>query len=201
MNRCSCVVLVAVMLTGCAGPLRAPEGGVRADPAALTQWSAAGRMAIAANGEGGSGSFDWAQDGGTTRLDLRGPLGTGAVRLVLTPQSFSLTDGSGQSLDAAAAQADLRTRLGADLPWEQLRYWLLGLPAPDQPASVQDATAVPWRVIDQAGWRLTYESFVDAQGYSLPQRFTAERPSVRVRVVVDRWATANGAPEASKDVP
>ena len=200
MNRWWWVVLAAAMLTGCAGPLRAPEGGVRADPAALTQWSASGRMAIAANGEGGSGSFDWVQDGGTTRLDLRGPLGAGAVRLILTPHSLSLSDGSGRVLDAAAAEADLRARLGADLPWQQMRYWLLGLPAPGEPASVQDASAAPWRVIEQGGWRLTYDSFADAQGYSLPQRFTAERPSVRVRVVVDRWAAASVAPEAAKEL-
>ncbi len=195
------IALAAVTLTGCAGPLLAPEDGARPDPGALTQWSAAGRMAIAANGEGGSGSFEWAQDGGTTRLDLRGPLGAGAVRLTLTPKSLSLADGSGQVLDAAAAEADLRTRLGADLPWGQLRYWLLGLPAPGEPASVQDASAAPWRVIEQAGWRLTYESFTDAQGFSLPQRFTAERPSVRVRVVVDRWSPGGAAPEAAAGAP
>ena len=174
---------------------------MRADPAALTQWSASGRMAIAANGEGGSGAFDWVQDADTTRLDLRGPLGAGAIRLILTPQFLLLTDGSGQSLDSAAAEADLRARLGADLPLEHLRYWLLGLPAPDAPATVQDASAAPWRVIEQAGWRLTYDSFADAQGYSLPQRFTAERPSVRVRVVVDRWTTAGVVPAAPEDAP
>ena len=201
MSRWWCVVLVAVMTAGCAGPLRAPESGLRPDPGALTRWSASGRMAIASNGEGGSGSFDWAQDGGTTRLDLRGPLGTGAVRLTLTPESLSLADGSGQVLDASAAEADLRSRLGTDLPWGELRYWLLGLPAPGQPAAVQDASAAPWRVIEQAGWRLSYESFAEAQGYSLPQRFTAERPSVRVRVVVDRWVTSGSSPGAPGGVP
>ena len=197
MRRAACLLLAAT-LAGCAVSPVAPT--VAPDPDALTVWTASGRMALAANGEGGSGSFDWVQDGGTTRLDLRGPLGAGAVRLILTPHSLSLSDGSGQVLDAAAAEADLRARLGADLPWQQMRYWLLGLPAPGEPASVQDAYAAPWRVIEQGGWRLTYDSFADARGYSLPQRFTAERPSVRVRVVVDRWATASVAPEAAKEL-
>jgi outer membrane lipoprotein LolB len=158
-------------------------------------------MAIAANGEGGSGSFAWAQDGGTTRLDLRGPLGAGAVRLVVTPESLSLADGDGAVLDAEAARADLRARLGTDLPWSHLRYWMLGLPAPDEPATVRDASSAPWRVIEQSGWRLSYDAFTDVRGLSLPQRFSAERPSVRVRVVVDRWMPGVDGPEAARGAP
>jgi outer membrane lipoprotein LolB len=144
-------------------------------------------MAVAAGNDGGSGSFDWAQDGTTSRLDLRGPLGAGAVRLVVTPQTLSLVDGSGRVLDADGARADLQARLGADLPWDHLRYWLLGMPAPGFEATVLDQDAAPWRVIEQAGWRLAYDSFEVVGGLSLPGRLTAEREAVRVRVIVDAW--------------
>lgn len=194
-------VVAALALAGCAGAPRAPEVGARPDPGEFSRWSASGRMAIAANGEGGNGSFAWAQDGGTTRLDLRGPLGAGAVRLVVTPDSLSLSDGDGRVLDAEAARADLQARLGADLPWSYLRYWMLGLPAPGEPATVLDASAAPWRVIEQSGWRLTYDSFADVRGVSLPQRFSAERPSVRVRVVVDRWVPGRAGLETTGGAP
>lgn len=180
---------VALALAGCAAPPRAPEGMTRPDPAVLDQWSASGRIAVAAGNEGGSGSFDWRQDGATARLDLRGPLGAGAVRLVVTPETLSLTDGSGRVLDAGLARADLQARLGADLPWGHLRYWLLGLPAPGVEARVSDQDAAPWRVIEQAGWRLAYDSFDMVDGMNLPRRLTAEREAVRVRVVVDAWRT------------
>lgn len=187
MNRLAAAAVVALALAGCAAPPRAPEGETRPDPAVLNQWSASGRMAVAAGNDGGSGSFDWAQDGTTSRLDLRGPLGAGAVRLVVTPQTLSLADGSGRVLDADVARADLQARLGADLPWDHLRYWLLGLPAPGVEATVRDQDAVPWRVIEQAGWRLAYDSFEVVGGLSLPTRLTAEREAVRVRVIVDAW--------------
>jgi outer membrane lipoprotein LolB len=147
-------------------------------------------MAIAAGDQGGSGSFAWRQDGTTTELDLRGPLGAGGARLVVTPDSVTFADGSGRSLDAEAARSELRARLGADLPWGHMRYWMLGLPAPEEAAAVQDAAAAPWRVIEQSGWRLAYEAFETVQGLSLPQRFTAERAPVRVKVIVDGWVPA-----------
>lgn len=187
MSRLAWAAVVALALAGCAAPPRAPEGVTRPDPDVLNQWSASGRMAIAAGADGGSGSFDWAQDGTTSRLDLRGPLGAGAVRLVVTPETLSLSDGSGRVLDAGVARADLQARLGADLPWGHLRYWLLGVPAPDVEATVRDQDTVPWRVIEQAGWRLAYDSFESVRGLNLPKRLTAERESVRVRVIVDAW--------------
>jgi len=178
-------VFAALALAGCAVAPRAPESGASPDPGSLRQWTASGRIAIAAGTEGGSGSFTWIQDDAETRLDLRGPLGTGAVRLVVTPGSLSLADGAGQTLDAEAARAELRSRLGADLPWNQLRYWMLGLPSPDEPAAVRDNAAAPRRVIEQAGWAIGYDTYTNAAGWTLPQRFVATRGGVRVKVIVD----------------
>lgn len=193
MTRLAWAAVVALALAGCAAPPRAPEGVTRPDPSVLNQWSASGRMAIAAGTDGGSGSFDWVQDGTTSRLDLRGPLGAGAVRLVVTPGTFSLADGSGRVLDADAARADLQARLGAELPWEHLRFWLLGVPAPGVEATVLDQDAAPWRRIEQAGWRLAYDSFDVVGGLNLPRRLMAERGAVRVRVIVDTWSPGIGA--------
>lgn len=187
MSRIAWAALVGLALAGCAAPPRAPEGARSPDPAVLSRWTASGRMAIAAGNDGGSASFDWAQDGTTSRLDLRGPLGSGAMRLVVTAEALSLFDGSGRVLDTDLASADLRVRLGAELPWEQLRYWLLGLPAPGVEATVRDQNQVPWRTIEQAGWRLAYDSFLEVAGLNLPRRLSAEQGEVRVRVVIDEW--------------
>lgn len=201
MSRFTWAVLAALTLAGCAVAPRAPESGATPDPGTLRQWTASGRMAIAAGTDGGSGSFTWTQDDAETRLDLRGPLGTGAVRLVVTPGALSLADGAGQTLDAEAARAELRSRLGADLPWDQLRYWMLGLADPAEAAIVQDADSAPWRVIEQSGWRLAYQSFAAVQGVNVPQRFSAERGSVRVRVIVDTWSASPPTGEAPEARP
>ena len=37
---------------------------------------------------------------------------------------------AGQPLDGEAARAELERRLGAQLPLAELRYWMLGVPAP-----------------------------------------------------------------------
>jgi outer membrane lipoprotein LolB len=187
VSRLARALVAALVLTGCAAPPRMPEGAVAPDPAMLQQWTASGRLAVKAGDDGGSGAFVWTQEGATSQLDLRGPLGAGAVSLTVAPGTLSLADGAGRVLDADAARADLQARLGADLPWDHLRYWMLGVAAPGEGASVGETTAAPLRVIEQSGWRLAYESFGTVQGISLPQRFSAERGRVRVRVIVDAW--------------
>jgi outer membrane lipoprotein LolB len=191
--RLAWAAVALLALHGCAAPPRVPEGGVAPDPAALRQWVASGRMAVAAGTDGGNGSFDWAQDGDVSRLDLRGPLGAGALQVIVAPGVLSMAGPGGRALDAEAAEADLRARLGADLPWNQLRFWMLGLPDPGQAAAVEDHGAAPWRTIEQGGWWLAYDSFAVVEGWKLPRRFALERDGVRVRVVVDQWsAVATG---------
>ena len=190
MRRAALALAAAAVLAGCATPPVAPPTGATADPSRLEQWTAAGRLALATGGEGGSGAFTWQQQSATTRLDLRGPFGAGALQVVVTPDSLSVADGAGRALDAEAARAELRARLGADLPWGSLRYWMLGVPAPDAPAEVTEAPAAPLRLIEQSGWSIGYDAFTPVGGLSLPRRLTATSGAVRVRVLVDQWTIA-----------
>lgn len=193
MTRLAAWLVLAAALGGCAVAPVAPPPVVPVDPAAFPQWTASGRLALAANGEGGSGSFTWEQRNDATTLSIRGPLGAGAMQVLSDGQSLSVTDGEGRRLDTAETQALLRQRLGADLPWTDLRYWMLGVPSPRAPSSVADARQAPLRVIEQSGWTIGYDSFTPAAGTSLPGRFTATQGGVRLKVIVDDWRVAAAA--------
>lgn len=180
--------MLAVLVAGCAtAPVPAPPGGRTADPRTLTQWTAKGRIALTAQGDGGSGSFVWQQRSERTELAVRGPLGAGGLSIVTDGDTLQLEDGSGQALDGDAARVALERRLGARLPLSELRYWMLGVPAPDTVAPAQLATG-PVSGFTQAGWVVTYETFKAAGGgWSLPARLTATTGDARVRIVVDDW--------------
>lgn len=178
--------MLAAALGGCAVTPVAPPS-VPPDPELLQQWTASGRMALAAHGEGGSGSFTWEQRGAGATLSLRGPLGAGAMQVTTDGQTLGVTDAEGRRLGNEQAQGLLRQRLGMDLPLAELRYWMLGVAAPGSPASVADAAQAPRRVIEQSGWRIDYDTFQSAAGLALPQRFSATQGDVRLKVVVDDW--------------
>ena len=182
--------LLVVTLAGCAS-VRVPEtGGNTPDPLRLTEWTARGRIDITAQGEGGSGSFSWQQAAGRTDLALRGPLGAGGLDLVIDGTQLQLRDAAGQALDGDAARAELEQRVGGPLPLAQLRYWILGLPAPVRDglgsAPVQMATgSVPGFVQD--GWVVTLDQSRVFGSWRLPVRLSATTSGVRIKLVVDDW--------------
>ena len=185
-------LLACLTLAGCATPPRPAAPYVAPDPADFPSWIASGRMAVAAHGDGGSGSFEWRQVGDVSTLSLAGPLGAGAMRVTIAGEEPSVVDGDGRALGPDQTREFLRRRLGTDLPWGELRYGMLGVPAPGSPSTVGEESGTAGRVIEQSGWRVDYLAYESAGGASLPTRFTATAEGVKLKVMVDRW----GAPES-----
>ena len=192
------LVLLAAVLAGCAGltgQARVPAS--TAGLAALSAWTATGRLAVAAGSEGGSGGFVWQQRGPQTRLAVRGPLGAGAFEVTSDGEALEVTDAAGKRLGPEAREA-LRARLGADLPLSSLRYWMIGLPDPASTAQVTESPGRPLRVIDQHGWTIAYDAFASTDGLALPSRVTATSGDVRLRLTVTDWRLDNGSQPVSE---
>ena len=141
-------VLVALgLLAGCrtappaaiVGPgADAPWPQQRAALEKLERYSLNGRVAVAANGQGFSASLRYQQLPRSSNLALDGPLGIGGLRVVLEGEDLQIATSRGEKLDGDAARAELERRLGFALPLAELRWWLLGIPAPGEAAVNQD---------------------------------------------------------------
>jgi outer membrane lipoprotein LolB len=107
--------------------------------------------------------------------------------------SLQVTDASGQAVDGDTARAALEQRLGTKLPLGELRYWMLGVPAPETQGPSQSATG-PVPGFTQNGWVVSYEGFQDTGGWSLPNRVTATTGDARVRIVIDDWTVPTPTP-------
>ena len=192
------LVLLAAVLAGCAGLTgQAPVPASTAGLAALSAWTATGRLAVAAGSEGGSGGFVWQQRGPETRLAVRGPLGAGAFEVTSDGEELEVTDAAGKMLGSEAREA-LRARLGADLPLSSLRYWMIGLPDPASTAQVTESHGTPLRIIDQHGWTIAYDAFASTDGVALPSRVTATSGDVRLRLTVTNWRLQNSSQSVSE---
>jgi outer membrane lipoprotein LolB len=183
------LLAASLLATGCATTAVEPGAGARvADPGMLTQWTAKGRIALVAQGRGGNGSFVWQQRSERTELMVRGPLGAGGLQVITDGELLELSDSSGQPLDGAAARAELERRLGVALPLAEFRYWMLGVPAPQEtagPVEKPEGAMTPGFI--QRGWTVSYETVGEQAGWRLPLRLSATTGDTRVRIVVDDW--------------
>jgi len=169
-------------------PAVAPWEVRRPQLQAREHFDLSGRVAVATGHEGFNANLHWEQQGGRSQLMLEGPLGTGAVRISASGNDLDIVTARGEHVDSAAAHADLATRLGFDPPLASLRYWILGVPDPAQPATEElDQRQQRLQGLTQAGWHIDYTLYAAVGGESLPARLTLRRDAVRVRLLVDDW--------------
>jgi len=151
---------------------------------AESNWTLAGRAAVAVGSQGWQASLNWQQRSLESDVHLAGPLGVGATVLNLTPAGLSING-------APAGGADLQQledKLGFDLPISRLRYWLLGVPDPTAADEVVRDGQDCAQQLTQDGWNIAYERYAANDGNVLPTRLVLTRDDVRVRIVVDRWS-------------
>lgn len=186
------LLLTCLVAAGCATAPRPSQPGtaIPTDLNELDRWQARGRLGVSGPENGGSGSFEWRQAGDRSDVDIRGPVGIGGVRLEMRGDGanpdLTLQTSDGQTLQSDAAWHELQTRLGADVPAGNLRFWMLGLAAPGE-HRWHEANAEGVIALEQAGWRIEYQKYSDEFGARVPMRMTATNGAARVRIVVDRW--------------
>jgi outer membrane lipoprotein LolB len=184
--------LLAV-LAGCRTLPPAPPAGEswelrRPQLQSLEHFALRGRVAVAAGGEGFNAGLRWTQEGNRSEVTLEGPLGVGGAQLTASGDDLTVVTSRGERIESAAAHAELAARLGFDPPLSSLRYWVLGVPNPGQPArELLDPAQQRLAALTQAGWHVEYQSYTSASGEALPARMTLQREAVRVRLLVDDW--------------
>jgi outer membrane lipoprotein LolB len=195
--RASALAALAVLalLAGCrtrppvvnAGPgADAPWPEQRAALEQFDRYLLSGRVAVAASGQGFTAGMRYAQQPKRADLALDGPLGIGGLRIGLAGADIEVTNSRGQKLDGPAAREEIETRLGFELPLDELRWWLLGLPAPGK-SDVETAPGGEIRGFVQNGWHVAIDSRAPALGFSLPRRLTAERGGTKMKLLVEKW--------------
>ena len=202
MGRLPCALAVVVLLSlaGCApqGMLRpATDWPVRrAELQALDAWSLSGRVAVAASGRGFSARLDWTQQAAASHIGLAGPFGAGALRVEIAGDEITVLDRNGAVV--AAGRDSVAQQLGVELPMRELRYWMLGVPAP-RAGAVPEGVEVVGRngrpvAFNDGGWWVRVEDWTPVAADVLPRRLLLERPGVRLKLVIDDWRLAARAP-------
>lgn len=202
MIRWAPLLLAATLLGACAAPAPMTSTGEREAAyaerseqlASWERWGLTGRLGVDGGEEGGSGRLDWNDSGEASSLQFRGALGQGAWRLDISPGITRLERSDGSIAEAADVDRLVWEETGWTLPVTALEWWVRGLAAPDRQAPERmelnpDGTIA---LLEQAGWRITFERYMDWADQSLPSRLEAVRDQLTVKLAVSRWRGGPG---------
>lgn len=146
-------------------------------------WQLDGRVAVAVGSQGWQASLNWRQRAASAEVHLSGPLGMGAVALKKTSDGLSVNGAPPN--DAGLNQ--LQDKLGFDLPLDNLRYWLVGVPDPSAASDLTRNDQDRAQQLTQDGWTVNYDRYMPVGADLLPSRLVMNREGVRVRIAVDHW--------------
>ncbi len=164
----------------------------RASAGGIQRFTLQGRFA-AGGIFGTKGQVHWAQLGEDYQVRLWGPFGAGAVLISgnLEHAEIRTAEERFQTTDPERA---LRERYGWTLPVAQLRWWVLGIPAPAGKAGLQLDDQGRLSNLEQSGWSLDYQEYQWVDGRQLPRKLALANDEFTVKLVVDQWSELGEAP-------
>ncbi len=160
----------------------------RAALQALDRWTLDGRIAVAAGEKGFSGGIDWLQQGTSADIQISGPMGGKLMDIRLEGgESIVSTDTSGKSGEVARSDMEKYLGPGQSLPIEEMRYWLVGAPAPGAPHEETLGRDQRLASLSQSGWQVRYDRYQPVGAIALPSRMEMTTEGLRLRVAVSDW--------------
>ena len=99
----------------------------------LPAWNMQGRISVVSEQDGWHASLYWQQKNDRYQLKIIGPLGQGTVELNGSEYRVSLrSTREPHPVIAASPERLLRRVMGWEVPVTGMRFWVRGLPVPDQ---------------------------------------------------------------------
>lgn len=197
----SAALILSLALTGCQAVPDIPEvadGGPvwqqhRQAVANIQQWHITGRLAVTNQESAWNMDMQWQQQGDNYQIELSGPFGTGKVQLTGNGRGVQLRNADQQVFYATSAEELLYAQTGVLMPIADLRYWVLGIPAPQHAQRPGFDPHGQLTRLRQADWDIRFRRYTQVNGLSLPDKIFIARndKQIDVRLVVDEWTISH----------
>ncbi|MFP1738097.1 lipoprotein insertase outer membrane protein LolB [Lonsdalea quercina] len=155
----------------------------------LSQYETRGSFAYISDRQKLYARFFWQQTSEQNyRLLLTNPLGSTELELKAQPDSVQITDGQGKRYVGKDAEDMVRQLTGMDIPMNNLRQWIVGLPGDAQQFTLDQHYLLHTVSYQQSGqsWNVKYQQYTDSI-MPMPKSLELSQGEQRIKLRMDNW--------------
>lgn len=153
----------------------------------LQTWSFKARVAGKYNDDGFRVGIRWRQRLQQFDIDLHGLLGRRIAIINGREDGVQINIVKGESYFAHASEDWMENLFGYPLPMNSLRYWIRGIPDPEQAhVSLQLDDRGRLRYLEQMGWKVNYKRYHNDE-LALPAFINLSNADFTTNIIIDRW--------------
>lgn len=153
----------------------------------IHSWNLKGRVAGKSNDEGFRTGVRWQQNQQMFNIDLHGPLGRKVAVITGDDKKVELNTSKGEHYSAADSEALMQELFGYSLPINGLRFWMRGIPDPEQRyASLELDEMGRLKQLHQAGWIIEFNRYHESDP-ALPAFIKLSNSTLNANIKIDKW--------------
>lgn len=187
-------LLMILILSSCAITPKPPSGehyltwsARQQQLSSIQSWNLQGTASIKNTNQSVVTHVNWQQSNNDFILNVTSQLNIGGIKITGNNDQVTLWRSSTNKITAKTPEKLMYQELGWSLPISNLRYWVLGLPAPKSDYKTQFDTFNHLAYLQQQGWQITYANFVAINGIDLPSTILLKNTNLQIKIVIKEW--------------
>ncbi|MDV5172488.1 lipoprotein insertase outer membrane protein LolB [Photobacterium rosenbergii] len=155
---------------------------------ALSSYQAKGKLGYKGQQRFGA-NLIWDTTANSDHLLLTNFLGSTLLKLDATPSRVTLVDNNGKTHQGTNASALVSSLTGINLPVEQMRDWLIGLPTAADTYQLNNENRVGYlaKRVDDKLWQLDYNEYDYSVSPALPKRMVLSSAGTSITLIIHQW--------------
>ena len=154
----------------------------------MTEWHVQGRFSAHNESENWAGHFQWLNETNNYVVNISAPMSGGSLIIRGDAEEARIILDEETSYSADDANYLLYTYTGLRLPINELKYWLKGVPAPEENISLikLDSNGKLAKLAQQ-NWTIDFKRYRKQGEIEIPDKIFLENHEFDVRLSIRRW--------------
>ena len=150
----------------------------------IQNFNISGTMSLAYAGQNSIMHFSWQQSPDNFTINLSSLIGIGGIKITGNKQQVTLWKSATEKVTAKTPEALMQSQLGWSMPIHDVRYWVIGLPAPDSPYKAKFDRYNHLSVLKQRGWVIQYIDWQVVNNVDLPRTILLTGPQLQAKITL-----------------